>query len=115
MRTAIDNSADYGGPLDLYQQFRAGEPGDGNQRARRKIVAKDLFAQLGKSVAKSRIGNKDRHCHHISEGAPGLLDGVAKPGKYLADLAVEITGERSAGSVCGGDLPCQPNGLAARE
>jgi hypothetical protein len=113
MSTAIGNSGNYGGPLDLYQQFRAGETGDGNQRARRKIVAKDLLSQLGKSVAKSRIGNKDRHCHHISEGAAGFLDGVAKPGKYLANLAVKITRERSAGGICSSDLPCQLNGPAA--
>jgi hypothetical protein len=71
---------------------------------------KDLFTQLGKAVAITRIGNKDGHCHHIGQAAPGLSQRLAQPGKNFADLPVEITGERLARRA---DLSRQPYGSAA--
>jgi hypothetical protein len=104
--------SDYGDPLNLYQQLGAGETGDGDQCARRKIVPEDLLAQLGEPIAISRVGDKNRHCHHIRQSAAGLLEGPAEPGKYLVDLGLKIAGERSAGGVCRGDLARQPNSLS---
>jgi hypothetical protein len=100
----VSYSADYGDPLNLYQQFGARQAGDGEQCARRKIVAEDLLAQLSKAIAISRVGDKYRHCHHIGQSAAGLIEGPAEPRKYLVDLGVKIAGERSAGGICSANL-----------
>src|SRR5271156_3490274 len=38
---------------------------DSNKRARREIVAEDLLPQLGKAIAKPRIGDEHGHRHHV--------------------------------------------------
>src|SRR5438046_1779427 len=62
-----------GDPLDLDEEFRAREPGAGDQRARREIVAEDLAAQFGKAVAEAGVGDKDGHRHHVLEAGARLL------------------------------------------
>src|SRR5205807_10009597 len=105
--------SDHGDALHLHQHFRARQAGDGEQRARRIIVAEDLAAQLRETVAEPRIGDEDGHRHDVGEPATGFFEGMAEPGEHLAYLAVEIGGERAAGAVVGRDLTGQPDGAAA--
>src|SRR5690242_14361452 len=103
------HSPNYSDALNLDEHFRAGETGDGDQRARREIVAEDFFPQLSKPVAVARIGDEHGHRDHIGEAAAGLLQSLVKAGKYLSDLAVEIAGERSSGCVRRSNLPGEPD------
>src|ERR1700738_2744035 len=89
-------SAYYGDPLNLDEHFRVRETRDCDQCARREIVPEDLLAQLGKAIPISSIGNKHGHRPQIGDFPAALLQRPAEPGKYLADLAVEIIGERLA-------------------
>src|SRR6266446_2854426 len=66
-------SAKYRDPLNLDQYFRTCETSDGNQRTRRKIIAKDLLSQLSKAVTIAGVGDEHSHRDHISQGAAGLL------------------------------------------
>ena len=82
--------------LHLDQHFRARQAGDGYQGARWEIVGEDLSAELGEPVAEPRIGDEHGHRHQIGKARAGLFERPPEPGEDLADLAVEIGGERAA-------------------
>src|ERR1700757_2489389 len=86
---ASETSAYYGDSLDLDEHLRAGEAGDGDQRAGWEIVGENFLPQLGEPVAVASVGDEDRHRHHIGEPAASLPERLAQARKYLTDLAVE--------------------------
>src|SRR5438067_969378 len=87
--------SDDGDALHLDEHFGARQAGDGDQRARRIVVAEDLAAELREAVAEPRIGDEHGHRHHVREPPAGLFERAAEPGKHLAHLTVEIGGERA--------------------
>ena len=110
---ACHRSARDGDPLYLDEQARLRQAGHRDERTRGEIVAEDLAADLGEAVAIARIGDEDRHRHHVLERAAGLLERAAQPREHLARLPLEIAGERAAGSVLGRGLSGEPDDCAA--
>src|SRR5436305_4651049 len=108
-----NNSADNRDSLHLDQHFRARETRHGDESAGREVVAKNLATQLRETVAEPRIGDENRHRHHVRELAAGLLQGAAEPGEYLAHLAIEIGRERAPRRVLDRHLPGEPDDAAA--
>src|SRR5436190_13158506 len=97
----------------LDQHFRAHQAGDGYQGARWEIVGEDLPAELGEPVAEPRIGNEHGHRHQIGKARAGLFESPPEPGEDLADLAVEIGGERAARGILDRHLSGEPDRTAA--
>src|ERR1700737_4195241 len=99
--------------LHLDQHFRARQAGDGYQGARWEIVGEDLPAELGEPVAEPRIGDEHGHRHQIGKARAGFFEGPPEPGEDLADLAVEISGERAARGILDHPLSGEPDRTAA--
>src|ERR1700730_5237390 len=99
--------------LHLDQHFRARQAGDGYQGARWEIVGEDLPAELGEPVAEPRIGDEHGHRHQIGKARAGFFEGPPEPGEDLADLAVEISGERAARGILDRHLSGQPDRTSA--
>src|ERR1041384_2851237 len=89
-------ASDHRDALHLDEHLRPGEPGDGDKRAGRKIVAEDLAPQLGKAVAEPCVGENRGPRPMGGVFPPRLFGRAAKPGEHLANLAVKIRRQGAA-------------------
>src|SRR5687767_14027516 len=91
LRQAVADDAD---GLDLDLDAGAGEVGNGDERAGRKVApGEQLAADLDEAVAEARLLDEHGHGHETGERAAGATQRLVHQREHSARLRLEIAGD----------------------
>src|SRR5580704_7274718 len=78
-----------------------------------KSLQQNFLADIGETLRVAAIGNRHRHPDNILQRAAGALQCLLEILESLADLSVEVAGERGSRIVDKADVAGEPYRLAA--
>src|SRR5579871_2213426 len=90
---AAHSSCDHRDALNLDHDGGLRKAAAGDRRARRKILAENLAAQLGHACRVAGVDQEHRHCDQIGELGAGFGERLFDVAKGLPALRVELAGE----------------------